>query len=271
MKKQILSAGHQVHYSDSGDGNTVVLLHGFAESGSIWDPQTASLKDHFRVIVPDLPGSGESTMQVMGSEYPTMEDHASIIRNILDAENIGRVTLIGHSMGGYITLAFAEKFPERLQGIGLVHSTAMPDSEEKKSFRLRSIEFMDTNGAAVFLSEAIPKLYGGTFRKEFPEQVRLHVAESSAQFNTAALSSYYRAMMQRPDRRTVLKEFNGPVLMIAGEDDMTIPLQESLAQCHLPKECHVHILKDVAHMGMREKPEMMNSVLREFLLHVNRH
>lgn len=262
--------GTNLHYTDAGKGAVIVLLHGFGESGDIWDVQAGFLADHFRVIVPDLPGSGDSSMPDTDAGYLDLEEHAAAILHILDKEEIGKCTIIGHSMGGYIALAFAESYPERLQALGLFHSTAMADTEEKKAHRARSIAFMEKYGVRSFLREVIPNLYGEAYRRTQEDTVSRHVEQSASSFQVHVLSGYYKAMSQRPDRREILRNFTGPVFMAIGEDDKTIPLQESLSQCNLPRENHMHIWKNVAHMGMRESPAATNQALYSFMADVNR-
>jgi len=112
----------------------VVLLHGFAEDGDVWKYQLADLAAGYLVIVPDLPGSGRSDM----TDDMSIEGMALCVKKIIDHELPANaslaedgITMIGHSMGGYITLAFANKYPGLLAGFGLFHSTAFADTEEK--------------------------------------------------------------------------------------------------------------------------------------------
>src|SRR3979409_2265854 len=107
-----------------------MLVHGFAEDHKIWELQVDYLKKDFLLIVPDLPGSGRS---VFNPQLSTIDDYADVIKFILDEEGISACTIIGHSMGGYITLAFAKKYPDQLNAFGLFHSTTYADSEEKKA------------------------------------------------------------------------------------------------------------------------------------------
>ncbi len=268
MTKSINYRESLLYYKDEGTGSPVILLHGFGESGSIWNEQVNFLKPYFRIIIPDLPGSGASKMPEMGEQFLSMDDHADAIKIILEKENIKTCTLIGHSMGGYITLAFAEKYPGCLNGFGLFHSTAMADSEEKKTARQKGIAFIQSNGPVAFLEEVIPNLYGTEYKTKNPAGLAKHV-EGAREFTATTLISYYRAMMQRPDRKAVLQNFPKPVLFIMGEEDKTVNLQEALSQSHLPRESHVHIWKAVAHMGMREAPEKTNHSLFAYLKHVN--
>jgi pimeloyl-ACP methyl ester carboxylesterase len=176
----------------------------------------------------------------------------------------GGAILIGHSMGGYITLAFAEKYPFQLSAFGLFHSTAFADSEEKKEVRQKGIRFMEEHGAAEFLKTAIPNLYSPQTKEAHPEWIREHLAVVH-NFSAPVLVSYYKAMMQRPDRTDVLKTSHLPVLFVMGQHDSAVPLQDGLKQCHLPHLSYIHILEQSGHMGMIEEKEETNRILVEFV------
>ena len=118
-----------VHYSDQGTGNCIVLLHGFLEDLSMWDKVVEALKKTHRVICIDLLGHGKT--ENMGYIH-TMEAQSNMIKQLLDSLNLNRCTLIGHSMGGYIALAFADMYPEYTSALCLMNSTALADNEEKK-------------------------------------------------------------------------------------------------------------------------------------------
>lgn len=239
----------------------LVLLHGFAEDNFVWERQIAPLAKGYRLIIPDLPGSGHSSPL---ANLPSMEELATAVKAILDAESVKECILIGHSMGGYVTLAFAEKYPGRLKGFGLFHSTAYGDSEEKKAARLKSIEFIRKNGSAPFIRQSVPNLFSETFRKEYPEIVSRLIDRYSS-FHPESLIMYYEAMIQRPDRTSVLHNFSGPVLFIIGGQDNAVPLEHSLQQCHLPAISHIHLLPRAAHMGMWEDSGHGNHFVHSFL------
>jgi pimeloyl-ACP methyl ester carboxylesterase len=128
-KLSIAYKNKSIYYSIFGKGNAVVLVHGFGEDGKVWNEIINGLQKKFLLIVPDLAGSGKSEM--LDGDI-SIEDHADVIKTILDEENITECVMIGHSMGGYITLAFAEKYSAVLKGFGLFHSSAFADDEEKK-------------------------------------------------------------------------------------------------------------------------------------------
>lgn len=256
-----------VYYRVTGAGQTVVLLHGFGEDSTIWQPQIDFLKAHFRLIVPDIPGSGQSEF-IPGAN---IETYAEIVKLIIDNEvqkcplQGAEGALIGHSMGGYITLAFAEKYPQYLNSFGLFHSSAFADNEEKKDTRRKAIEFIKANGTHAFLKLTTPTLFAKAFTEEHAEKITALI-EQGKNFTNAALIQYYNAMINRPDRTATLQNFNKPILFIIGEHDQAIPLQSSLQQCYLPSQSNVNILTRSAHMGMWEEKEKANNLLFNFLV-----
>jgi pimeloyl-ACP methyl ester carboxylesterase len=260
MKKIIPYNGKPVMYRDLGNGEPVVLLHGFAEDGNIWELQSRVLQNNCRLIIPDLPGSGESALQ----EDVSMEGMAGVVKAILEEERLAEAIVIGHSMGGYVTLTLAEKDPALVKAFGLFHSTAYPDNEEKKTARRKNITFIQSHGTYEFLKQSIPTLFSEKFRKESPGAVS-RLIEQYRDFDAAALMAYYEAMMLRPDRTHVLKQFVKPILFIIGKHDNAIPFKDSLELCHLPSLSYIHIMNNSGHMGMMEETEKSNEILDTFL------
>lgn len=259
--------GEKIFYRNIGSGACLVLVHGFAEDGYIWEKQVAALKNNFQLIIPDLPGSGKSTNGYRSSASGLssgIDPYADCIKAILDAEKINSCTMIGHSMGGYITLAFAEKYPEHLKALGLFHSTAYPDSEDKKTARKKSINFIQKHGAAEFIKQSAPNLFSDHTEKYHPEMVE-ELIKRYDNFNPAALVFYYDAMMQRPDRTSLLRDFKGSILFIIGENDNAVPLAHSLQQSHIPELSYIHILENVGHMAMWEAPNDVTNFLTAFI------
>jgi len=253
----------QIFYRTTGAGKPFVLLHGFAEDGDVWKNQIEFLKDRFYLIIPDLPGSGRSAM----INDMSMEGMADVIKELLDFElrkflyqPAEEVCLAGHSMGGYISLAFAEKYPHRISSLGLVHSSAFADSEEKKANRSKSIDFVKKNGAFEFLKAVIVDLFSEKWAAANPGVIDRQI-EKSKGFSDEAVIAYYQAMINRPDRTNLLKTIDKPVHFIIGEQDKAVPFEQSMQQCYLPNRAHIHILRNSAHMGMLEESEKVNRAL----------
>ncbi len=263
MDKEVLYDNHRVYYRVTGDGPPVLLIHGFGEDGDVWKNQVDFLKNSFRLIVPDLPGSGRSEMVTDMS----MEGLAEVIKAIFDKEVGGdknKVAMIGHSMGGYVALAFAEKYRQHLNSLGLFHSTAYADTEEKKQTRKKGIDFIREHGAFEFLKTATPNLFSPETRDKRPGLVDEQIG-SLRNFSSIALVSYYEAMMKRPDRRDIVKNLNVPVVFLLGKYDNAVPLADGLEQCHLPEISYIHILTKSGHMGMLEEAAISNRLLNNFL------
>lgn len=267
MESKLLhTANGKLQYKIGGTGTALMLLHGFGEDGNIWANQESTLSQKYNLIIPDLPGSGRSDMLQKKNAGVQLTDFAESINEILISEKIERMVMIGHSMGGYIALAFSKKYPEKLRGLGLFHSSAFPDNEEKIITRRKAIEFIEQHGSKEFLKTSIPGLYAERFRLLHPEVITKHL--DAAIFTKEVLIQYYEAMIQRPDCTDVLKNATFPILFIIGALDQAIPIGQSLEQCHLPLTSHVHIFPEVAHMGMIEAPDKSIQFLLKFLQNI---
>lgn len=240
---------------------TVVLIHGFGEDSQVWDNIIAELKQEYQILVPDLPGSGINNAD---SEGISMESMAEFIKELLDEQKIDTCSMIGHSMGGYITLAFAEKYPERLNRFGLFHSTAFADNDEKKEARKKNIDFIQKHGSAKFIGQTMPNLFAEDTSKNNPGIIK-EMIDRYRNFSPDSLVNYTRAMMERPDRVHVLKTFPKPVLFIMGEKDTAVPIEQGLKQCSIPEFSYIYIATRSGHMGMIEEPFFCVKALKEFL------
>jgi pimeloyl-ACP methyl ester carboxylesterase len=276
MQKTFSYNGSIISYRVEGTGKPVVLLHGFGEDSNIFNHQINFLQQHCLLIIPDIPGSGKSEMlqvtsykkPVTSNQHPatfiSIDDYAKCIHALLQHENISQYILLGHSMGGYITLAFAEMFPQLLTAFGFIHSTAFADSEEKKQNRQRGIELIEEYGSYSFLKTTSPNLFSKQYKEAFPKKVA-SLIEEGKQFSKKALQQYYTAMMNRPDRTNVLKSNPLPVLFVIGKEDVAAPLNDLLQQIHLPQYSYIYILENVGHMSMWEATEKLNTYLLNFI------
>lgn len=258
-----------IFYRTVGKGKPVVLIHGFAEDGDVWINQIEFLKHHCYLIIPDLPGSGQSEP----INDMSIEGMSELIKEILNFELQGFPAkgtnpvlgiLVGHSMGGYISLAFAEKYPQMLSAVALVHSSAFADNEEKKANRLKSIEFVKKNGAFEFLKAVITDLFSETSATNNPAIIDRQIEKSKA-FSDEAIIAYYRAMINRPDRTAVLTNFGKPIMFIIGQHDKAVPFEQSMQQCYMPDRSVIHILRNTAHMGMFEEADKTNHAILQFI------
>lgn len=261
MEQKTISLNNRIiSYKIAGMGHPVILLHGFGEDSNIWNEQITFLEKEYQVIAPDIPGSGASAL----TDDVSMEGIAEVVKQIADAEDIDSFILIGHSMGGYATLAFAEKYAGRLKGFGLFHSSAYGDNEEKKATRKKGIEFIKEHGANEFLQTVTPNLFSEKTKTEKPGLVTSFI-NTLPDFSKTALIEYYEAMIQRPDRTDILSQTKLPVLFIMGEYDKAVPFEDSLKQSSMPQVSYIHILHNSGHMGMREETEKSNHALKDYL------
>jgi pimeloyl-ACP methyl ester carboxylesterase len=247
--------------SDSGGtGKALVFLHGFCENKELWPEFTKSLRPHYRVILLDLPGYGENTAP---RENYSMDNNAEYVREALASLNIGKCILIGHSMGGYTAMAFAEKYPELLLGVVLFHSSALPDTNEKKDNRNKTIDFIRKNGVEKFMDTFVaPLFYEGNRQKQRATIEQL--TNIGKKVVPEAVIGTLEAMRDRPDRTKVLSEANFPFLFIAGKQDPAVSLEQTLQQCHLPKTSYTLFLDQTGHMGMFEHPQETLVAIRNF-------
>jgi pimeloyl-ACP methyl ester carboxylesterase len=269
MQKTLTFRETTVAYEDTGKGKVLVLIHGFAEDATVWRHQVKTLQEKFRLIVPDLPGSGLSPLW-LEKEALTMDILAQIVEAILEHERIAHCCCIGHSMGGYATLAFAEAFPGYLKGWGLFHSTAFADSPEKQQARRNGIAAIQANGVAPFLTQMLPGLFGAAFKEAHADDIEALIQRSSS-MSGAALIQYYEAMLERPDRRKVLEASAVPVLLILGAQDNVVPFTEGLQLAALSTTTFLHALPEAAHMGMWEAHFDTTEALLQYCTFIFRH
>jgi pimeloyl-ACP methyl ester carboxylesterase len=248
-------------YHLQGRGFPVVLLHGFCESKDIWKEVVLQLKKNGTTIVPDMPGFGESKGN---THYNSVEEMAEEVFQLLQHLQVKECIVIAHSLGGYVALALAEKHPELISGLALFHSTAYPDSEEKKHTRNKTADFIDKKGMAAFAENFVPPLFYKGRREELADIIQ-SVHQLVVQTPKETAVAVTKAMRDRPDRTQVLKEADYPVLFIAGTADEAVPLENSKEMFYLPRHSIVQLLAETAHMGMFERPQETVQMVRHFI------
>ncbi len=264
MISHIIYCGdNRVHYQTAGKGPVLILLHGFAEDHRVWERQATALTEHCHLLIPDLPGYG-NTDAIADMSITGMADWLQLFIRIVIPDSAQPILIIGHSMGGYITLAFTEKYPAQLAGIGLFHSTAFADTEEKIALRRKSIAFIAEHGSYIFLQQSIPNLFTETYRNKHAAFIN-ELVENYKNLHPQTLIANYIAMAERADRTAVLQNFNKPILFIIGREDKAVPFKDSMRLCGMPQLSYIHILGNSAHMGMLEEPEKSCTALLRFL------
>jgi pimeloyl-ACP methyl ester carboxylesterase len=234
----------------------VVLIHGFCENHSVWEDFLPCLPKGNRYITPDV-----SRL----THCQKMDDYAKHLKQQFDAEGINEVVLVGHSMGGYIALAFAELFPEQVVGLGLFHSSSYADSEERKEKRLKTIQYIVKHGARDFVEDFLPNMFNHDYKKSKAEYIKQKIDEYSTTISEEALIAATLAMRERPDRTHILEKAEYPTLIIAGVKDKFVALDASLQQLTKMKRANALVLSEIAHAGMLESPSVCADVMKEFL------
>ena len=253
---EILFNNHKVCFSSEGQGKTLVFLHGFLETHDIWKEFSSQLSSEFCVIAIDLPGHGESETL---AEVHSMELMADSVHAVLHSLGIEKHTIIGHSMGGYVALAYADKYPEEIDGLCLFHSHAFPDNETAKTNRDRTIEIVENN-SSVFITAFIPDLFSPVNVSKYSNEIAELVRKANATPKEGIIAAL-RGMKERENMTQVLAEAKFPVLLIAGKDDKRIPLSDIFAMAELPGHCELLILGNTGHMGyIEEKTKTMNRI-----------
>jgi len=268
QEKEITYKHKKIFYRSIGDGPVVVLLHGVPFDGGLWSNQFHVFPG-FKLIIPDLPGSGRSEI----IDDMSMEGMAECVKEIIIHETASlffksgephSVIVIGHSMGGYITLALAEKYPELLNGFGLFSSSAYADSEERKAGRKKTIQLIQEKGVEEFAKTSVPNLYSPVTKEQNPALIEQQI-EIARNFSAESLVNYQMAMMHRKDRSEVLRKATVPIFFALGRFDLVIPLKDGLEQGSLGDLSYFHVLENAGHVGMMEEASETNTILLNYL------
>lgn len=256
--KKIRFKNISVNYTDAGKGTAVVLLHGFLENSSMWNAFVPELSKKYRVITIDLLGHGQTEPL---NYVQTMEDNADMVLSVLNELRIRKAVFVGHSMGGYVALAFADLFPNIVKGIALVNSTAKPDSSERKQNRDRAIVAVKQNYSS-FVRMSVANLFSEENRERLLaeiEAVKLEALKTPLQGIVASLEG----MKIRKDRQPLLHEGKFPVLLVLGKKDPVLNFDETQDQKNHPNVT-LEVFPD-GHMSPIENRSDLQNVLLSFL------
>ena len=232
----------------------IALIHGHGVDATIWAGIDAGLSADAPVVTPDFSRVATHT---------NIDEYAELLHKHLTAETsqAGRVMLVGHSMGGYIALAFAEKYPAMIAGLVLFHSTAYADDEAKKQQRQQTINSLNTDGAAPFIEKTLPKMVSLGFSAD---KLQPYI-DQYKNLPADALSAGVTAMMHRPDRTHVLRDAQFPILIVLGEEDQITSFDKTVEQSDLSHQISVAPIERAGHLSMIEQPETALGVLRLFV------
>lgn len=254
----LIFKGKKIHYRDEGDGIVLVLLHGYLESIEIWNDFSKSLTKQFRVVRIDLPGHGRSELL---AEVQTMEESALALKALADHLHLKKFFLIGHSMGGYVTLSFLDFFPEYLTGFCLFHSHPLTDTPQTIEKRIKEIELVLTGRKDLLYNVNIPNAFANDnlgLCKEEIEFARKIARDTSDEGIIATL----KGMMVRKDYIDLLANTDIPFLWILGEKDNYIPFTEIQSKVKMPGRGKLLTLKNSGHQGfMEEKHNALKCLL----------
>lgn len=211
----------EIFYSVIGEGEATVLLHGFLESSKIWQEFLPEFSGYAKIITIDLPGHGRSGCI---EEVHSMELMATVVHEVLQAVGVKKANFIGHSMGGYVGLAFLEKYPELVNDFMLLNSTPQADTEEKKEIRDRSVQLVEKNKRA-YVSMAIKNLLSPNNTEKFSEEIQ-ELIEVASEFPTSGITAALKGMKIRTNRTAVLNNLKGTKIIVAGIEDPLINLKD---------------------------------------------
>lgn len=244
-----------IFYRIHGKGPVWVLLHGFLESSSMWNAIINDFSESHTIIAIDLPGHGNSGFI---SEIHSMELMGAVVYGILEHLEITKATFIGHSMGGYVCLAFIEKYSEIVEKLVLINSIPSEDSEARKRHRERTLKIIDKNKEA-FVQMAISNLFTEKSRKEHAVEIRA-LKKEALTISIENLKASIIGMGIRKNRVEVLKSFQKPKYMISGIEDPIMPIQE--AESLSDKTNTILFKLEEGHMSWLENGKKLTVLLR---------
>jgi len=247
-------------YDDVGDGPPIVFLHGFPHDRSLWAPQVSAFVDRARCVAPDLRGFGGST----GPPPCSIDQYADDVAELLDALAITDVVLVGLSMGGYIALAMWRRHRDRLRALVLAHTRATADTPEIRARRQRLIEVARSEGSRAVADLQIGAMLGATTRAKNPALVAA-THRMLALAPVPGIVGALEAMMHRPDSMGLLSTIDVPTLIIAGEEDTSIPASEARVMHKAIAGSRFEVLPAAGHLSNVERPAAFNHVMGEFL------
>jgi pimeloyl-ACP methyl ester carboxylesterase len=231
---------------------TIVFLHGFAESREVWTSFTRSFPDTYRLLTPNLPGHGTNRAAVPDF---SMEAQARYVIDYLNKKGCSEPALfVCHSMGGYVALALAERWPERVAGLALINSTALADTDEKKANREKNIGFVERHGIEKFMESFVRPLFAPSNRDKLSD-ARAFLEEIGKATPVETITGAMRGMAARPERIQVLQKARYPVLMVAGKHDVAVHFDDAVKQAALPAQGHALFLEGSGHQAYLEQPD----------------
>lgn len=253
--------GVEIAYDDVGSGPSVVLLHGYPFNRSMWRDQVEELRQHHRVIVPDLRGHGESAVTPVPA---TMQNMAGDVASLLETLNVSRATIGGLSMGGYVALAFYRLFPLRVRSLVLADTRSPGDSEEAKQAREQQAEKALKEGMEGIADALLPKLLAPETVAKRPDVVK-RLRDIMVETDSEGAAAALRGMAQRQDQTSFLSRIIAPTLIIVGSADALTPVADAELLHREIGGSRLHIIEGAGHVSNMDRPEEFNRALTKFL------
>ena len=254
----ILYKNTKVNFTSTGKGSVVVLLHGFLENSSMWNSISKTLSKKYRVICIDLLGHGKTENQ---GYVHTMENQAEMVKAVLNSLRLRKYIFIGHSMGGYVALAFAKLYPSNIKGLCLMNSTALADSEEKKINRNRAIKAVKQN-YKTFIKIAIPMLFSEKNRQLFTTEID-ETTNEALKISTQGIIAALEGMKIRENLTSIYKNATFPIQMIIGKQDPALDYNSLIKQV---EHTNVQVVEfPDGHMSHFENKKELNDTLLDFV------
>jgi 3-oxoadipate enol-lactonase len=268
MTRQYCHIGSRtIAYLDSAPGDqrlrTYVLLHAFPIGANLWEPQIRSIPAGWRLITPDLRGFGGTT-ELDSVSTLSMSDYAQDVVDLLAELGIERTVIGGCSMGGYAAFALYQLAPGLFEGLVLANTRAGADSPESRANRSSMLALVDREGAPGIAREMMPKLLGKTTR-ETNATAEATIRRLIKQQSPVAIKTAIHRMMHRPDSTPLLAQITVPTLVVTGEEDDLIPVDESRKMAAGIKGAKLVIIAGAGHLANLEQPDAFNAALNAFL------
>ncbi len=258
--QRVFYNGKEVIYTDIGEGDPIILLHGYLGSSRIWFNLARNLSAGFRVISIDLPGHGLSEVH---SERHSMEFLAGAVLEVINSAEINDCIMVGHSLGGYVTLAALEMYPERIKGYCLFHSHPFADNEVTIKKRVREIKAVNAGKKNLLYPDNVERMYAPHNLEKFKESLTVtkHIASQNPGRGIIAMLN---GMITRPSRTELVEKGDKPLLWILGKFDSYIDHREVTDKITLPGNARVALMEHSGHLGFIEEEEKAAQLISQF-------
>jgi len=261
MEQTAIYNGNSISYTIEGEGTCLVFIHGYLEYKEIWSDFIKNFSEDYQILCIDLPGHGQSQNI---SPIHKMKEMANVINLIINKNSIVDYVLIGHSMGGYISLSYLDRFPKQAKGIVLFSSSALNDSTEKILARNRDIELAQKGEKRMLINANIPNMFSSSNIVVFKERIEL-IKEKVSEMSKEGIIAALKGMKVRVNNIELLRKTETPILFIAGKYDNLIQIDVSERQIENAKSVIFKVLRASGHMGYIEEELLSVSYIKDFL------